>query len=277
MACLFLVGAGVLTPAAGVAAETREARGLVRLAHLSPDAPAVDVYLYAVGNETPRLVLRHVGYGALSPYQRLVAGRYTVAMRPADAPASSRPVLSTAVLVRGGAAYTVAGMGPYKGLRLVVLNDTAAVPDDRAGLRVIAASLKEPAVDVTANGASLVESLRFPAATSYRHLATGTAEVGVQGRGSTAKTEIGLRAGMVHTVVVLDGERGLRLVALRDAAPGAVPPGGGAGAGFGGSAGGERVESRSLWPMIVLGVLSLVGMAVVRPVRGAFLRSFKRS
>src|SRR5437773_627498 len=71
--------------------------GYVRLAHLSPDTPAVDVYLYSAGSTNPKLVLRHVAYGALSPYQRLASGGYTVAMRPADAPAASKPVLSTKV------------------------------------------------------------------------------------------------------------------------------------------------------------------------------------
>ncbi|HEX2317290.1 MAG TPA: DUF4397 domain-containing protein [Thermomonospora sp.] len=255
----------------------------MRLAHLSPDAPAVDVYLYTVGRETPRLVLRHVGYGAFSPYQRVPGGRYTVAMRPADAPASSEPVLSTAVLVRGGAAYTVAGMGPYKALRLNVLNDTANVPGSKAGLRVIAASLREPTVEVTANRASVVRDLRFPATTPYRHLAVGTADVRVRGRSGTADTDVALRAGMVHTVVVLDGRRGLELMALRDASPGAVPPGGGPGTGFGGAAdapgggGGGTQVVWSPWSMVLLGGAGVLGVAVAAPARGGFLRSIKRS
>ena len=85
--------------------------GYLRLAHLSPDTPAVDVYLYAAGRTTPRLVLKHVGYGDLSPYQRLSGGAYTVAMRPADAAATSPPVLSARVRVRAREAYTVAGPG----------------------------------------------------------------------------------------------------------------------------------------------------------------------
>jgi Domain of unknown function (DUF4397) len=48
--------------------------GWVRLAHLSPNAPAVDVYLYSFGNPRARLVLHHVSYGAVSPYEQVPAG-----------------------------------------------------------------------------------------------------------------------------------------------------------------------------------------------------------
>ena len=86
--------------------------GWVRLAHLSPNTPAVDVYLYPFGNSRARLVLHHVSYGTVSPYQELPVGEYTVSMRPAGAPATEHPVLSTSFWVRNSDAYTVAGLGP---------------------------------------------------------------------------------------------------------------------------------------------------------------------
>src|SRR4029077_12854604 len=55
--------------------------GWVRLAHLSPNAPAVDVYLYSFGNPSARLVLHHVSYGTVSPYQEVPAGAYTASKR----------------------------------------------------------------------------------------------------------------------------------------------------------------------------------------------------
>src|SRR5262245_64878993 len=80
-----------LTPGS---ASAHAAVGHVRLAHLSPDTPAVDVYLYPFGGSTPKLVLKAVPYGGVSPYERLAVGQYTVAMRPAGAAASTPPVLS---------------------------------------------------------------------------------------------------------------------------------------------------------------------------------------
>ena len=61
----FALIAGWLAAAAPAAmaspvAATRQATGYLRLAHLSPNAPAVDVYLYSVGNSSAMVVVHHV-------------------------------------------------------------------------------------------------------------------------------------------------------------------------------------------------------------------------
>ena len=89
--------------------------GWVRLAHLSPNTPAVDVYLYPFGNSRARLVLHHVSYGTVSPYQELPAGEYTVSMRLAGAPPAAHPVLSTSFWVRNRAPIRWPGWGPRPG------------------------------------------------------------------------------------------------------------------------------------------------------------------
>ena len=58
------------------------------------------------------MVLRHVSYGGVSEYMAVSPGQYSVAMRAADAPASSPPVLTTSFMVNARTAYTVAGVGP---------------------------------------------------------------------------------------------------------------------------------------------------------------------
>src|SRR5258708_5178345 len=82
------------------------------LARPPPNPPAVDVYLYSSSSPHATLVLHHGAYGTVSPYTKVAAGAYTVAMRGAGVSPSSPPVLSTTVQVAAGAAYTVAGMGP---------------------------------------------------------------------------------------------------------------------------------------------------------------------
>ncbi|GAA2594447.1 hypothetical protein GCM10010411_29570 [Actinomadura fulvescens] len=243
------------------------AQGYVRLAHLSPDTPAVDVYLYSgkgpLDRRHQRLVLKHVGYGALSPYQRLDGGTYTVAMRPANAAATSPPVLSAVVRVRAGAAYTVAGMGPYKGIKLRVMDDSVDLPANRAAVRVIAASLKVPTVDVTLGDRKLAGGLRFASVAPYEIVPARTARIRVRGDGGQqAGTKVALGAGSVHTVVVLDGKPGLRLLSLVDVAQGSRTPTGGVNAGFGGLA--ERPASdrdRGVWTVLALTVLACAGTA----------------
>jgi hypothetical protein len=259
---VFFLGAGLLTASADPAALAAPADGYVRLAHLSPDTPAVDVYLYSLGKKTPRLVLRHVAYGALSPYQRLGTGAYTVAMRPADAAASSPPVLSTDVRVVGGQAYTVAGVGPYKGIKLQVLEDSASIPTGRAGLRVIEASLKEPTVDVTAGGNNFAKGLRFAAITPYRSMPAKTAAVKVTGgSGSPATTKVPLTAGSIHTIVVLDGPSGLKLLDLSDTVRGKATPRGGVDTGLGGLAPSPHQDS-GFWAVVAAALAGLGGLGL---------------
>ena len=65
--------------------------GWLQLAHLSPNTPAVDVYLYSFGKAHAMIVLKHVSYGTVSPYEPVRSGEYTVAMRsPARPPGPSR-------------------------------------------------------------------------------------------------------------------------------------------------------------------------------------------
>lgn len=81
-----------LSPAAtAFASSATTGTGWIRLAHLSPAASPVDVYLYSFGDSSARIVLHHVAYGTVSPYEAVTAGDYSVAMRPAGAPATSQP------------------------------------------------------------------------------------------------------------------------------------------------------------------------------------------
>src|SRR5271165_4521184 len=138
--------------AAAHASSATTGTGWIRLAHLSPNTPAVDVYLYSFGNSDAQIVLHHVAYGTVSPYEAVTAGDYSVAMRASGASPSSQPVLSTSVTVKAGHAYTVAGMGPESGLRLQVLDDQLTTPPGKSVMRVIQASLKQQTVKFTCGG-----------------------------------------------------------------------------------------------------------------------------
>src|SRR6266699_4457864 len=91
--------------AAASASPAATGTGWIRLAHLSPNTPAVDVYLYSFGNSNAEIVLHHVAYGTVSPYEIATAGVYSVAMRASGASPSSPPVLSTSVTIKADHAY----------------------------------------------------------------------------------------------------------------------------------------------------------------------------
>src|SRR6202167_4060906 len=140
---------GLPAAATAYASSATSGTGWIRLARLSPTTPAVDVYLYSFGNSNAQIVLHHVTYGTVSPYEAVSAGDYSVAMRASGASATSQPVLSTSVTIAADRAYTVAGMGPESGLRLVVLDDDLTTPSGKSLVRVIQASLKQQTVKFT--------------------------------------------------------------------------------------------------------------------------------
>src|ERR1700691_4426037 len=139
---VLVLSSGMLAGAASAASAAPAGSSVVwlRLAHLSPNTPAVDVYLYSFGDPSAMVVLHHVAYGDVSPYESVASGEYTVAMRAAGAKAASKPVLSTTIDVVNGDAYTVAGVGPFAGLKLQVLDDRLTTPTHKALVRVIQAS-----------------------------------------------------------------------------------------------------------------------------------------
>ncbi len=224
------------SPASGSAGTSSAGTGWIRLAHLSPDMPAMDVYLYSFGNPDARFVLHHVAYGTVSAFQTVPAGDYSIAMRMAGAGRASQPVLSASATVAAGHAYTAAAVGPRPGLRLQVLPDDLVTPAGKALVRVIQASLKQKTVTVSWDGRTIAGPLSFDSVTSYRAVAPGTESVTVRAAAGDASSTVTLAAGSVHTLVVLDGAHGLEIADTEDAAGSATMPAGGAATGFGGTA-----------------------------------------
>ena len=260
----FLMAAAALLlgiPRIASASTTSTSTGWVRLAHLSPNTPAVDVYLYSFGDPSAELVLHHVSYGVVSPYEPLAAGEYTVAMRAAGAAATTKPVLSASLTVAPGGAYTVAGLGPESGLRLQVLQDQLTAPPGKAVVRFIQASLQQHEVTVSWSGKPTVTNLAFGSVSSYQTVSPATATLHVAGESESADSTIALAAGTVHTVVVLDGSKGLVLDNLVDAAGSDAVPAGGAATGFGGTA--PKVPSPLPW-------LYLIGTGLLLATAGGF-------
>ncbi len=225
----------------GLPGATAADGGLLRLAHLSPDTPAVDVYVDSVADPDVGIVLEGVGYGAVSDYQDVPAGTYTVAMRTAGAGADTPAVLSTTVDIAAGSARTVAGLGYFADLGLEILEDDLTLPAaGSARIRVVAAAAGAGVLDVSgADGTPIASGLQFAAATDYVEIPGGRTSLRVTADGAAATdlpTEVA--AGSVYSVLVLDTPGGgLAVRPVLDAAGPGVVPVGGVAAGTGGSVG----------------------------------------
>lgn len=79
---------------------------LVRLAHLAPDAPAVDVTVA----ETGATLFENVSFANSSDYRNVSAGNYTLELRPADDEAAD-PVATVNVTLDNATAYTASAVG----------------------------------------------------------------------------------------------------------------------------------------------------------------------
>jgi uncharacterized protein DUF4397 len=273
---LGLVTAGVLVAVGLSLVEASPASaagyGYVRLAHLSPDTPDVDVYLSSVTGAIKEQVFPGVGYGVVSAYERLPTGTYAVAMRLAHASPSTDPVLSTEVTVAAGKAYTVAGVGMHAELGLKVLDDDFTLPSaGKSKIRIIQASIKSPVLDVSLAGGSVIaQGVPFATTTDYRLVEPGTWTVQVEpsGGGTEATLAAHVTAGNVYSLLVLDGQSGLTAELRPDAGRSGGLPFAGVATGAGGTA------PLPAMPVVVGGGLILLIAAVLVGYR--FRRAYPR-
>ena len=265
LAAAVVLAVTVVALAMPAASAQTNADGWVRLAHLSPKTQAMDVYLYPLEGSAAKPILRHVSYGSVSRFQSVAAGVYALDMLPAGAAAGTTPLVSGSVRVVAGDAYTVAALGSASALRLSVFTDPETTPAGSALVQVIQASLQQKTVSVRAGSTQLASNLAFGKATSFVAAPAGTWSVRAAGQTQSASQQVSLVADTVHTLVVLDGRRGLVIDDLTNAAGSTVMPKAGVQTGFGGAA------ARPGAPLLPWVVTGLAGLALV--VTGSVLAS----
>ena len=256
--------AAVITAAAPAASAAPLAThdGWVRIAHLSPEAPAMDIYLYPFGDPAHPTVLKDVAYSDVSAYMALAPGEYTVAMRGFGASSTSHPALVSSFMVDASTPYTVAALGHDPGLRVEVLQDQTTAPRAKVLVRVVQASLKQDSVTVSHGSLVLGNQLTFGSVTPYTAVSPGTATVKITASRADSTVPLGLTMDTVHTFVVLDGPSGLTVDNLTDAVGSQAMPAGGAATGFGGTAG-QSPANLAPWQLLLLAASLLIGAGIL--------------
>ncbi|MGY1617580.1 class F sortase [Geodermatophilus sp. SYSU D00691] len=259
--------AGSLQPPSPAAAADE---GLLRVAHLSPDSPAVDMTVDDPGDAVPPVTVAGVGYGTVSDYAPVAPGTYTVSVRAAGADPAGPAVLSTTVEVGAGTASTVAGVGAFADLALAVLaDDLSRPPSGSARVRVLAAAAGAPVVEVGAPGAPpLASGLEFGEVGGYVDVPGGSTTLRIAPEGSApVELPLTVAAGTVHSLLLLDREGGgLDVRLVRDATSSPVVPVGGVETGAGGASplGGLLTLAAAL---IEAGPVPVVSPPAAAPVR----------
>jgi hypothetical protein len=187
----------------------------VRVAHLSPDAPAVDVLVNG------DVVLTGVPYKAISDYLDLSAGEYRIQVTPAGQ--NDISVIDATVTLTSGNVYTVAATGFLADIQPLVLLDDLGTSSN-ARLRPVHASPDAPAVDIAVKGGDvLVYGLTFRAAGPYLEVPAGSydLEVRLAGTDTVALSIDGLQlsGGTTSTAFVVGSAAGgtLEPIAAQDA------------------------------------------------------------
>ena len=224
--------AAPLIPASAQAAASGS---YLRLAHLSPDTPEVDVTVTAFGRPDFSVTLKGVGYGDVSGYQRIEPGTYTVAMRPAGADPKSPPVISAILEAADGRAYTVAGLGKFAGLALKVLGDEIGLPPaGEARMRVVNAAPVAGDLTISRDGSTLIENAAFGQASEYVLVPAGKTVLNLTPKQvSPTELPVTLDAGGVYSVLVLEKGGVLSATVRQDAKGAEVVPAGGVETGLG--------------------------------------------
>jgi len=211
----------LVAPVGADAAVIADDRAAIRVAHFSPNVPAVDVSLDDAGTTTSALALANVSFPTASAYAIVPAAAYDASVALASNP-------DTAVLTLKGASFaantstSVFAVGLLGGtgtqaLHLAAFADDRVPVEGKAKVRVIHLSPDAPAVDVVALGsggaiaATLVSDLSYPnATTADLEVAPGSYTVAVVPTGTSspvlptaAGVSLELTAGEIVTVVAV--------------------------------------------------------------------------
>lgn len=171
----------------------------VRVAHLSPDAPAVDVLVDGAPAFTG------ISFGEVTGYAALPPGTYDVQVEPAGAGGAGPFVIEAALTLAAGTDYTVVATDVLAEIfPTVLVDDNAAPAAGEARVRFFHGSPDAPAVDVAVTGGPvLFGDVAFGESGGYLAVPAGTydLEVRVAGTPAVALTlpGVALEAGNVYT------------------------------------------------------------------------------
>lgn len=197
-----LVGNETLGATAAVNASSSPEPALVRVAHLSPDAPNVDVWVDGAR------ALMDVPFTAVSDYLALSAGPHRFQVTPAGA--ETPVVIDATVELAGGTAYTVAATGLLgdEDLSPIVLTDDLDADAENAKVRFVHTSPDAPAVDIAVTGGPvLIENVSFRETGTPISVPTGVYDLEVRVAGTETVAlplpGVALNAGINYTVFAI--------------------------------------------------------------------------
>ncbi|MEV6824258.1 DUF4397 domain-containing protein [Amycolatopsis sp. NPDC051102] len=219
--------------------------GWIRVGHLSPKVPPVDIYFAPFG-QAEKVVIRKAGYGAVTPYSSLDPGKYTLSMRPADAAPVTPPALSATIDVAERTAYSllVFTNGPGGTLKGDLVTDDLTPPAAGKGrVRVVQGSAAIAPVTVAGpQGVTLAKDAAYGQTSSYVDVPEGRWPLQLSGGSVKSAADVDVKAGSSTTLLITENAGTLKANPIPDGASLPEPPKLGVETGGGGTA------PAPLWP-----------------------------
>jgi hypothetical protein len=195
----------------------------VRVAHTSPDAPNVDVWVDG------SLAFQDVAFEEVTDYAALPPGSYLVQVEPTGSGGAGPFVISETLILSAEKDYTVAAVNELASIEALVLEDNNALPDPgKAHVRFVHASPDAPAVDITLpDGTAIFSNIAFKGVGDYTPVAAGTYDLEVRPTG-TSTSVLDLDGTMFNSMKVYTvfatgfvggAEPGLNAILETDAGP----------------------------------------------------------
>jgi hypothetical protein len=199
---LILATVLVLTLSLAGSAFAADGMARIRVAHASPDAPAVDVWVNGA------VAFSSAPFTGITDYASLAPGSYQIQVTPAGV---ADPVVIDAVLdLAADTDYTVVAVGELASIEPLVLIDNNSAPAaGKAHVRFVHASPDAPAVDIAVAGGGpiLFANVTFKGTGDYLPVDAGTydLEVRLAGTNTVALSVPGvsLSDGTVYTIFAM--------------------------------------------------------------------------
>jgi uncharacterized surface protein with fasciclin (FAS1) repeats len=206
---------GVLLPSAIQEAAAAN-RAHIRIAHFSPDAGPVDIYLNGQISE-----FTGITFGTVTDWLEVPAGTFDVSFTPAGETTSE----GTSESIAAGSWVTIAGMGSADAQRLIVrfiAEDFSPIREGVARVSFLHAAEGAPLLDILANGDLLIATLGYPLTIGdndgfdTREIGAATYDIQLVPSGATEpvlleRTDLPFAAGMNYFVAIIGTPANLQL------------------------------------------------------------------
>jgi len=188
-------------PPAGAGGPT-DLRGYVRLVHLAPGVPPVDVYLGDL------LFRRALPYAQPTPYLTVMGRSYNMAVRPSGPASTPTPLTVSPVRIYPQFYYTYLIVDTPQGVQVITLYDDPGLPSSgKTRVRFVNVMRYAPPLSLSRGDNVLVRDLPFGQVSNYQTIPASGGEYTIMGGARVLRIPSPPNRARVYTIVTYGDAR----------------------------------------------------------------------